>query len=82
MDLDFTSEQEMLRDAASKFFAKECPYEKVKELEESEEGYDQNLWMKMAERGWQALLFLSGVGLFILSRICSPSGPMAGRRNG
>ncbi|MFH1481429.1 MAG: acyl-CoA dehydrogenase family protein [Pseudomonadota bacterium] len=57
MDLDFTSEQEMLRDAASKFFVNECPYAKVKELEESEEGYDPNLWLKMAELGWQGLLF-------------------------
>ncbi len=39
MDLDFTSEQDMLRDAASKFFPNECPYARVKELEESEEGY-------------------------------------------
>jgi alkylation response protein AidB-like acyl-CoA dehydrogenase len=57
MDLDFASEQEMLRDAASKFFANECPYTKVKELEESEEGYSPELWEKMAELGWQGLLF-------------------------
>ena len=57
MDLDFTSEQEMLRDAASKFFINECPYAKVKELEESQEGYDPDLWLKMAELGWQGLLF-------------------------
>lgn len=57
MDLDFTSEQDMLRDAASKFFLKECPYSRVKELEESEEGYSSELWGKMAELGWQGLLF-------------------------
>jgi alkylation response protein AidB-like acyl-CoA dehydrogenase len=57
MDLDFTSEQDMLRDAASKFFPNECPYARVKELEESEEGYAPELWQKMADLGWQGLLF-------------------------
>lgn len=57
MNLDFTSEQEMLREAASKFFARECSYARVKELEESDEGYDPQLWRKMAELGWQGLLF-------------------------
>ena len=57
MDLDFTSEQEMLKDAASKFFEKECPFARVKELEESEDGYSPELWQKMADLGWQGLLF-------------------------
>ncbi|MBW1888245.1 MAG: acyl-CoA/acyl-ACP dehydrogenase [Deltaproteobacteria bacterium] len=57
MDLDFTSEQEMLRDSATKFFANECPYSRVKELEESEEGYSPELWQQMAELGWMGLLF-------------------------
>lgn len=57
MDLDFTSEQKMLRDAASRFFAEQCPYHRVKELEESEEGYDPKLWKKMADLGWLGMLF-------------------------
>lgn len=57
MDLEFTSEQGMLREAASRFFANECPYAKVKELEESEEGHSPELWQKMAELGWQGMLF-------------------------
>jgi alkylation response protein AidB-like acyl-CoA dehydrogenase len=57
MNLDFTSEQEMLRDSASKFFANECPYDRVKELEETEAGYSPGLWQKMAELGWQGLIF-------------------------
>ncbi|MBW2091282.1 MAG: acyl-CoA/acyl-ACP dehydrogenase [Deltaproteobacteria bacterium] len=57
MNLDFTSEQEMLRDSASKFLTKECPYARVKELEESEEGYAPDLWRQMAELGWLGLLF-------------------------
>ena len=57
MKLDFTSEQEMLRDSATKFFANECPYSRVKELEESDEGYSPELWQHMAELGWMGLLF-------------------------
>ena len=57
MDLDFTSEQDMLRDSAAKFLANECPYDKVKELEESEEGYSPEVWQQMAELGWTGLLF-------------------------
>lgn len=57
MDLDFTSEQKMLGDAASRFFAEQCPYHRVKELEESELGYDPQLWKKMADLGWLGMLF-------------------------
>jgi alkylation response protein AidB-like acyl-CoA dehydrogenase len=64
MNLDFTSEQEMLRDAASKFFSKECPYDRVKELEESEAGYSSELWQKMAELGWHGLIFPEEYGGF------------------
>ena len=39
MDLNFTKMQDMLRKSVAEFLAKECPYEMVKELEESESGY-------------------------------------------
>jgi alkylation response protein AidB-like acyl-CoA dehydrogenase len=52
MDLGFSSEQDMLRKSVAEFLAKECPFERVKELEESEDGYDPKLWKKMAELGW------------------------------
>lgn len=57
MDLDFTSEQNMLRESAANFFTKECSFARVKELEESEGGYDPNLWRKMADLGWLGLIF-------------------------
>lgn len=57
MDLDFSSEQEMLRDSALKFLMNECPYSKVKEIEDSELGYSPELWTKMTELGWLGLLF-------------------------
>jgi acyl-CoA dehydrogenase len=57
MDLDFTSEQTMLRESAAKFFANECNYDKVKEIEETEEGYSPELWQKVVELGWTGMIF-------------------------
>ncbi len=55
MDLDFSSEQEMLRKSVAEFLAKECPFDHVKELEESEEGYSSKIWKKMAKLGWMEM---------------------------
>ncbi len=52
MDLGFTSEQDMLRKSVAEFLTKECPYDIVKEIEDSEEGYSLKMWKKMAELGW------------------------------
>jgi alkylation response protein AidB-like acyl-CoA dehydrogenase len=57
MNLDFSKEQTMIKNEALKFLKKESPFERVKELEESAEGYDPKVWKKMAELGWMALLF-------------------------
>ena len=56
MDLDFTEDQEMIRDSAMDFLSKECPKDKVRELEESEDGYSEEMWKKMAELGWTGLV--------------------------
>jgi alkylation response protein AidB-like acyl-CoA dehydrogenase len=57
MDLSFSSEQGILRDSAAKFLSAECPYARVKEIEESEEGFSPELWRQVAELGWTGLLF-------------------------
>jgi alkylation response protein AidB-like acyl-CoA dehydrogenase len=57
MNLDFSTEQKMIKDEAMKFLKKECSYDRVKELEESEPGYDPKMWKKMADLGWMALMF-------------------------
>ena len=62
MDLDFTSEQTMLRDSAAKFFLNECNFEKVKHIEETEEGYSPELWQKVAELGWTGMYFPESYG--------------------
>ena len=55
MNLDFTEEQQMFRTAVGSFLATECPKKKVRELEESEKGYDPELWKKIADLGWIGL---------------------------
>lgn len=56
MNLDFTEEQQMLRASARNFITTECPKKKVRELEESENGFDRSLWQKIAELGWVGLI--------------------------
>ncbi len=57
MNLDFSTEQEMLRKSVAEFLQKECPFDHVKELEDSEEGYSPKIWKKMASLGWMELYF-------------------------
>jgi len=56
MNTSFTEEQEMLRKTARDFLATECPKTKVRELEESDKGYDSGMWKKMADLGWMGLV--------------------------
>ena len=62
MDLDFTTEQEMLRKSVAEFLSKECPFDHVKEIEESEAGFSKKLWKKMAELGWMEVYFPEAYG--------------------
>ncbi|MFH1625132.1 MAG: acyl-CoA dehydrogenase family protein [Pseudomonadota bacterium] len=57
MDLDFTEEQEILRTSARNFLKKECDHERVREIEDSEDGYSKEIWRKMAELGWMGIAF-------------------------
>ena len=55
MDTTFSEEQEILRKAAADFLAKEISESKVREIEESESGFDPGLWKGMADLGWMGL---------------------------
>ncbi|MGH2789396.1 MAG: acyl-CoA dehydrogenase family protein [Actinomycetota bacterium] len=55
MDFAFTEEQEMLREQVRSFLATEYPGERVAELAESGDGWDEASWTKMAELGWTGL---------------------------
>ena len=72
MDLDFTEEQDMLRNSARDFLTTECDKAKVREIEESEEGYSAEIWRKMAELGWQALMIpeeYDGMGMGLMDLV-------------
>lgn len=69
MDLDFTEEQDMLRNSARDFLSTECDKAMVRTIEESEEGYSPEIWRKMAELGWQGLMIpeqYDGMGMGFL----------------
>lgn len=85
MDFSLSEMQKMLRSEARSFFEKECPSKLVREMEESERGYPDELWRRMVDSGWMALPFpeeYGGVGgsfldLLVLieemGRACCPS---------
>jgi alkylation response protein AidB-like acyl-CoA dehydrogenase len=56
MDFSLSEEQRMLKDAARRFFKKECPTTMVREMIKDERGYSPELWQKMAELGWLGLI--------------------------
>ncbi|HEY49897.1 MAG TPA: acyl-CoA/acyl-ACP dehydrogenase [Dehalococcoidia bacterium] len=62
MDYALSEQQEMLKNTARDFLAKECPKTLVREMEKDEKGYSPELWKKMAELGWMGLVFPEGYG--------------------
>ncbi|MBM4243011.1 MAG: acyl-CoA dehydrogenase [Deltaproteobacteria bacterium] len=56
MDFGFSEDQELLRQSAKDFLAKECPMTLVRKMMDDESGHSPELWKKMAELGWQGLI--------------------------
>ena len=58
MALILTDEQQMLKESAKGFLAEHAPVKEVRNQRDadSETGYDINLWPKMVEMGWGAIL--------------------------
>jgi alkylation response protein AidB-like acyl-CoA dehydrogenase len=46
----------MIQTSVREFLEKECPSDKVRELEEDEKGYDPEMWRMMAELGWMGII--------------------------
>ena len=66
MDFGFSEDQELLRQSAKDFLAKECPMTLVRKIMDDESGHSPELWKKMAELGWQGLILpeeYGGAGL-------------------
>jgi alkylation response protein AidB-like acyl-CoA dehydrogenase len=62
IDLAFSPAQEMLRDSARGFLAKEAPKSLVRRIETDPLGYSAPLWRQMADLGWLALPFPEDIG--------------------
>src|SRR5262245_8528296 len=62
LDLDFTEEQEMLRDAVRGVCASACPLTRVRELEDDPVGYDTAFWAQLAELDLVGLLVPEAYG--------------------
>ncbi len=55
MDFTHSDEQIMLRDGARRFLAEQCSKDRVREVVETDSGYDGGLWKGIAEQGWTAM---------------------------
>ncbi|MFN2593587.1 MAG: acyl-CoA dehydrogenase family protein [Actinomycetota bacterium] len=62
MDFAFTSEQEMLRDQTRSYLADRFPIDRVIELAESDDGWDEKSWREIAELGWTGLSLAESQG--------------------
>lgn len=51
MDFGLSEEQTLLQDTIKKFVEAECPPTRVREIMESDDGHDENLWRGLAELG-------------------------------
>ena len=57
MDMGLTEIQQMLKTSAQEFLARECPTTLVREMEEDERGYSDELWRQIAGLGWAGVPF-------------------------
>src|SRR6266446_9191932 len=71
MDIGFSEEQELLRDAARKFLDSECDTRFVRRMMATDEAVTPEFWQKLAENGWLGITYDeedggSGLGLLDL----------------
>ena len=64
MNLNYSDEQQMLRDQVQKFCESDYSFNKREEILKSELGYDADLWKLFSELGWLSLPFSEKNGGF------------------
>jgi alkylation response protein AidB-like acyl-CoA dehydrogenase len=79
MDLQFSEEQDLLRESARDFLEKECPPARVRELMGEPAGSSRDFWKKLAELGWLGLTLPdehggAGMGLLDLAVVMEEMG--------
>ena len=57
MDLGLSEIQQMLKNSAREFLSQECPLTLVREMEEDQRGYTDELWRQLAGLGWTGVVF-------------------------
>lgn len=57
MNLNFTHQQEMVRETARDFMRDKFPREVLKRIDEGPLGYSPEIWQEMADLGWMGLAF-------------------------
>ena len=62
MDFGFSEEQEMLRDAAKRFLADNCPTKFVRQMMADPTAHDAAFWKKLVDLGWPGLLIPESYG--------------------
>jgi alkylation response protein AidB-like acyl-CoA dehydrogenase len=62
LDFGFSEEQEMLRDAAKRFLADNCPTKYVRQMMADASGHDPAFWKKLVDLGWPGLLIPENYG--------------------
>lgn len=66
MDFSLNSDQEALKSSVQDFLSKEARSPAIRRISESEHGFDEQVWSKVAGMGWPALIVpedLGGLGL-------------------
>ena len=79
MNFGFSEEQEFLRAEVRKFLDQNAPIEAVRQVVETQEGFDRHLWNRMAELGWVGLAMPQahggmGLGLVTLLVVLEETG--------
>ena len=67
MNLNYSDEQQMLRDQVQKFCESDYSFNKREEILKSELGYDADLWKLFSELGWLSLPFSEKNDLYSLN---------------
>jgi alkylation response protein AidB-like acyl-CoA dehydrogenase len=79
MYFDFSAEQYMARDSARDFLAKRLPPARLRQLLETDTGFDGDVWRGLAELGWTSVLLPEehgglGLGFLDLALLLEESG--------
>ncbi|ARN75623.1 acyl-CoA dehydrogenase family protein [Oceanicoccus sagamiensis] len=64
MDFSLTEEQTLLQDSVDKFVRDNCDVERRRSLNQTELGYDAEVWQQFAELGWLCVPFTEEQGGF------------------